>query len=128
MGTLGKRWSRLDLDEAHRLYMGGMSFSQVAAELGCTKSYVARRFREAGLAARPSGRPLTTPAPDVDPVDIVRLRDAGCSYPQIAAELGLSEDSARDRYLHATGRPRRAATRQPSLDVTLREAVRASGT
>lgn len=113
MGTLGKRWSRLDLDEAHRLYAGGMSFSQVAAELGCAKSYLTRRFREAGLPARPSGRPLTTPAPVVDPVDIVRLRDAGHSYPQIAAELGLSRDIVRDRYLAATGLPRRTANRRP---------------
>ena len=112
MGTLGMRWSTLDLDEAHRLYVGGMSFSQVAAELGCTKSYVVRRFREAGLQARPSGRPLTSPAPVVDSADIVRLRDAGCSFPQIAAELGLSTDSARDRYLIATGRPRRTTSRR----------------
>lgn len=113
MGTLGKRWSTLDLDEAYRLYMGGMSFSQVAATLGYTKSYVARRFRKAGLPARPSGRPLTTPAPDIDPADIVRLRAAGCSFPQIAAKLDLSTDSARDRYLIATGRPRRSASHKP---------------
>jgi len=122
VGTLGKRWSRLDLDEAHRLYVGGMSFSQVAAELGCTKSYVVRRFREAGLRARPSGRPLTSPAPDVDPADIVRLRDAGSSYVQIGAELGLSKDSARDRYLKATGRVRRTASRVPRSTAAAHEA------
>ena len=122
MGTLGMRWSTLDLDEAHRLYAGGMSFSQVAAELGSTKSYIAKRFRQAGLPARPSGRPLTTPAPDVDPADIVRLRDAGRTYPQIAVELGLSKDSARDQYLIATGRPRRATACGPDPGVTVREA------
>lgn len=114
MGTLGRRWSTLDLNEAYRLYVGGMSFSQVAAVLGCTKSYVARRFREAKLQARPSGRPFTTAPPVVDPADIVRLRNAGCSFPRIAAELGLSADSARDRYLLAVGRPRRAGRRRSS--------------
>lgn len=116
------RWSSLDLDEARRLYVGGMSFSQVAAELGCTKSYVVRRFRDAGLTARPSGRPLTTPAPVVDAADIMRLRDAGCSFPQIGAELGLSKDSARDRYLIATGRSRRAAPRRRTPGVAVCEA------
>jgi len=130
VSTLGMRWSRLDLDEAHRLYVGGMSFSQVAAELGCTKSYVVRRFREAGLAARPSGRPLTTPPPVVDPADIVRLRDdAGWSFPQIASELGLSRDNARDRYLLATGRPRRTATRtKPQSGAAMNESESASDT
>lgn len=114
MGTLGKRWSTLDLDEAYRLYVGGMSFSQVASALGCTKSYVARRFREAGLQARPSGRPFTTAPPVVDSAEVVRLRDAGCSFPRIATQLGLSLDSTRDRYLLAVGRSRRTAGRRGS--------------
>lgn len=85
-----------------------MSFRQLAERLGYTQSYLARRFKTAGIPTRPSGRPLTTPAPEVDPAEIVRLRAAGESFPAIARALGVSTDMARDRYLRATGRPRRS--------------------
>lgn len=107
MGTLGKTWSRLDLDEARRLYDSGLRCRQVGQRLGVGASYISRRLRQARIPMRPSGRPLTTPAPTVDPAEIVRLREQGVTYTAIAAALGLSRDMARDRYLKAAGRRRR---------------------
>ena len=114
MTTLGKRWSTLDLEEARRLYDGGLSFRQVGERLGFTQSYVAARFRREGIPRRPSGRPLPTPAPEVDPAEIVRRKQAGETFVLIAAALGISRHMARDRYLLAVGRARRAPRQRQS--------------
>lgn len=108
VSTSGRRWSKLDLDEARRLYDSGLSFRQVGERLGFTQSYVAGRFRREGIPRRPSGRPSPTPAPEVDPAEIVRRKEAGESFVAIAAALGISGDMARDRYLQAAALPRRA--------------------
>lgn len=106
------RWSKLDLEEARRLYNTGLSFAQIGQRLGYTKSYLSKRFRAAGIATLPSGRPVTTPAPVVDVADLVRRREAGESFSAIARALGIGHDLARDRYLRATGQPRRTAERR----------------
>ncbi|WP_157720029.1 helix-turn-helix domain-containing protein [Microlunatus sagamiharensis] len=108
MSTLGKRWSTLDLEEARRLYEAGMSFREVGERLGFAPSYIAARFRRDGVPCRAPGRPLPTPAPEVDPAEIVRRKQGGESFIAIAADLGISRDMARDRYLLASGLPRRA--------------------
>ena len=111
MTTRGVRWSKLDLEQARTLYEGGLSFSQVGSKLGFSATYLARRFKAAGIPARPSGRPFTTPSPPVDVNEIVRLREAGESFPAIGAALGIGHDMVRDRYLRATGKPRRTPDR-----------------
>ncbi len=98
----------LDLDEARRLYESGMSCRQIGERMGMSYSRVASHLREAGVPMRPSGRPLTTPAPEVNIQELVRLREAGATFPHLAARFGLSRDAVRDRYLRATGRPRRS--------------------
>lgn len=111
VGTAGMRWSRLDLDEARRLYEAGLSFSQLGQRLGYCRSYLARRFKSAGIPVRPEGRAPRTPAPHVDLAEIVRRRERGQTFPAIAEALGISNDMARDRYLQAEGRERRAHER-----------------
>jgi len=112
MGTHGQRWSTLDLEEARRLYDSGLSFREVGERLGFAPSYIAARFRRDGVPCRPSGRPLPTPAPEVDSAEIVDRKQRGESFVAIAAALGMSRDMVRDRYLIAVGRPRRATERR----------------
>jgi hypothetical protein len=97
-----------DLSEARRLYGSGMSCRQIGERLGLSYSRVACHLREAGVSMRPSGRPLTSPALEVNVQELVRLRESGATYPCLAARYGSSTDAARDHYLRATGRPRRA--------------------
>lgn len=112
MTTLGLRFSKLDLDEARRLYEQGLSFSQVGRQLGYSATYLARCFKAAGIPARAEGRPLTTPAPPVDLDELVRLREEGWSYPRLSERYGLSDDAVRTRYLRAKGLPLRRAEAQ----------------
>ena len=114
VSTLGKGWSTLDLQEAHRLYQSGLSFEQLGRKLGYSKSYLARRFRAAGISVRPSGRPLTSPAPEVDVHELVLLRESGSTYPNLADRYGISVASARARYYRATGRPLRSTDARSS--------------
>lgn len=95
----------MDLDEARRLYDSGLSFSQVGRQIGYSATWLARRFKAAGIPVRPSGRPLTTPAPDIDPEELVRRREAGWTFPRLAETYGLSDDGVRARYLRAKGLP-----------------------
>lgn len=65
MGTLGMRWSKLDLDEARRLYESGLSLAQVGRKLGYTQSYIAlpllTRPRLSGDAKRGRRTPRLPP-------------------------------------------------------------------
>lgn len=97
----------MDVDEARRLYDSGLSFSQVGQCVGYSATCLARRFKAAGIPVRPSGRPLNTPAPDVDLEELVRRREAGWTFPRLARAYGLSTDSVRARYLRAKGLPLR---------------------
>lgn len=99
----------MDVDEARRLYDSGLSFSQVGKRVGYSATYLARRFKAAGIPVRPSGRPFTTPAPAVDVEELVRRREEGWTYPRLAEAYGLSADGARTRYLRAKGLPLRRA-------------------
>lgn len=108
MGTLGKRWSPLDLERARQLYDSGLSFSELGQRLGYSGSYLARRFKAAGLRTRPEGRHPAASISNPDPSDIVTRREAGQTFTAIAEALGISRDVARDRYLKATRRPRRS--------------------
>ncbi|GAB2586548.1 hypothetical protein GCM10009593_26990 [Microlunatus antarcticus] len=103
------RPSTLDLDRARRLYEAGLSFSRVGAELGYSATYLARRFKTAGLPVRPSGRPLATPAPPVDLPELVQLSESGWTYSRLAERYDMSTDAVRTRYLRAKGRPLRRA-------------------
>ncbi|GAA3579841.1 hypothetical protein GCM10022197_41840 [Microlunatus spumicola] len=109
MSTRGSRSSKLDLKEARGLYEQGLSFAQVGRRLGYSATYLARRFKSAGIQARPEGRPLATPAPSVDLDELIRLREEGWTYPRLGERYGLSDDAARTRYLRAKGRPLRRA-------------------
>ena len=104
-----RRTSELDLERARQLYEAGLSFSQVGREIGYSATYLARRFKAAGIPARPEGRPLTTPAPAVDLDELVTLREHGWTYPRLAERYGLSADAVRTRYLRAKGLPLRRA-------------------
>lgn len=100
--------STLDLEEARRLYDSGLSFTQVGQHIGYSATYLARRFK-AAVPVRPSGRPLTTPAPTVDVEELVQLHDAGTTYRQLSERYGISDDAVRTRYLRARGLPLRRA-------------------
>lgn len=99
----------MNVDEARRLYDSGLSFAQVGERVGYSATWLARRFKAAGIPVRPSGRPFTTPAPDVDLEELVRRRDAGWTFPRLARAYGLFDDAARARYLRAKGLPLRRA-------------------
>jgi len=99
----------MDVDEARRLYDSGLSFAQVGQRVGYSATWLARRFKAAGIPVRPSGRPLTTSVPDVDLKELVRRRDAGWTFPRLARAYGLSDDAVRTRYLRAKGLPLRRA-------------------
>jgi len=70
---MASRPSRLDLDEARRLYGSDLSFSRVGQILGYSATSLARRFKAAVIPVRPSSRPLGTPAPEID-LDGIRAR------------------------------------------------------
>lgn len=95
----------MDIDEARRLYDSGLSFAQVGRRTGYSATWLARRFKAAGIPVRPSGRPLTTPAPAVDPDELIQRRDAGWTFPELARAYGIPVDGARARYLRAKGLP-----------------------
>jgi len=99
----------LDLERARELYEAGLSFSQVGRELGYSATYLARRFKAAGIPARPEGRPMSAPAPAVDLQELVQLREDGWTFPRLADRYGLSDDAVRTRYLRAKGLPLRRA-------------------
>jgi lambda repressor-like predicted transcriptional regulator len=99
----------LDLAQARDLYEAGLSFRQVGREIGYSGTSLARCFKAAGIPTRPGGRPFPTPAPAVDPQELVRLREDGWSFPRLAEWYRLSNDAVRTRYLRAKGLPLRRA-------------------
>lgn len=102
--TSRKRWSQADIDHARRLYESGLASPQLGRRLGYSATWLARVFKKAGIPVRPSGRPMTTPAPSVDIDELVRLREDGWSYTRIGRHCGPSDDIVRKRYLRVTGR------------------------
>lgn len=74
MGETRKRWTQADLDHARRLYEAGLSFSQLGHQLGYSATWLARLFKNASIPVRPSGRPYTSPGPDIDLDELRSLR------------------------------------------------------
>lgn len=105
----------VDAHRAAQLYRSGLTLAQVAAELGCSRSAVFRRLRRDGVPRR-SGTPPPHPAATAD---IVRLRDSGLTWSQVARLVGMTDQGVRSRYTTATrGRVRRA----PGAQARLRQA------
>lgn len=122
MSRSRKRWSEAGLQHARELYDGGLSFAQLGRELDYSATWLARVFKKAGVPVRPSGRPLTSPGPLVDLVELKELRESGWSYGQLGTRYGISSATARSKYFRLIGRPLNAAEarRREALAAPLR--------
>lgn len=105
MSRSRKRWSEADLEHARALYEGGLSFAQLGRELGYSATWLARVFKKAGVPVRPSGRPMTSPAPTVDLDELKALRETGWTYVELGTRYGISTAMARAKYFRLVGRP-----------------------
>jgi hypothetical protein len=90
--------------EAVRLYLGGMTRDEVAAELHVAGPTAGRWLK--GVVRPRGARKL----PDVTDEQVRELRDAGLSFRQMALDTGMSPTGVRNRYYAITGRPRGGAS------------------
>jgi DNA invertase Pin-like site-specific DNA recombinase len=65
-------------------------FQIIGAMAEFERALIQERVRAGLRNARAKGRQLGRPRVVVDTAEIVRLRDSGASWPQIARELGVS--------------------------------------
>lgn len=83
------------------LYRRGATHRQLAARYSVNESTIRRMLR--GLVDSRRSGPPKRPATDDD---IIRLRDAGVPWRQLAAEVDMSSAGVRKRYAVATtGKP-----------------------
>lgn len=85
-GEQPNRGSLKSIDEIRALYEGGMTLGEVAACVGITRQAVASRLKRAGVRLRNTG-PRHQPG-KFD--EALVLREAGMTYRQIGAKLGIS--------------------------------------
>ena len=88
----------MDLERAVALYQQGHTVRQIAAELGMSYGRVAVHLRRAGVEMRAGA-----PSADVSTEEIIRLREQGLTWPEIAERVGMSAPGCR-----LTGPPRDA--------------------
>lgn len=99
------RWTEATIREPlERLYRRGAKYHVMADRLGLSRSQLKRWLRRFGLTRSRQG-------PDV--AEMVRLRNEGLFYREIAARTGWSKDTVSNRLRHAAGvNHRPAAERQ----------------
>jgi DNA-binding Lrp family transcriptional regulator len=98
---------RKQTTRAVRLYERGRTLREIADELGVDPRTVWRHIRDQVDIRRPGPRGRA----DVTDEVIVALRGQpgqppGASWPEIAAEVGMSRTGVRARWLRATGQER----------------------
>lgn len=74
----------------------------IAEELGCSRHCVARAYETQGMAdlrTRKRGRPVSTPEQASRRAKaVVSARRMGCTFQEIAAELGISHQGASEMF------------------------------
>lgn len=78
-------------------YRAGLTERQLAVRFGIGRASVQRTLDRHGVDRRPARENLER-RDDVDTADIVRLRDAGMSWFQIARSVGMKPSGVRRRY------------------------------
>lgn len=107
IGRRGRAPRGFNVDEAERLYRGGMNSAQVARQLGVKQGRVQDALRDRGVLARRANEPA--------PLDEARARHLyaqGMNLAQVARELGVHATRVADVLrahgeLRSKGRPRR---------------------
>ncbi|RYZ32224.1 MAG: hypothetical protein EOP01_01650 [Propionibacteriaceae bacterium] len=102
------RRPRFDVEDAALLYRAGASCQEIADRYGLTRSYVSARLRRAGTAMRPASRPSDEHHLDADTV--VRLRDVGATWTELATIFRVSRYAVQRCYDRATGGSGRTST------------------
>lgn len=96
-----RREMTVPMDEPIRLYQSGMAIGPIAERFGVSVGTMNRRLKQAGVVLRDRSdypRP-GTPRMAID-LDTVRLMASeGCSCREIAAVVGASEETVRDRMI-----------------------------
>jgi hypothetical protein len=90
-----------DVDHAARLYRDGWTLRQIARKFGIAWSAVHTQLVAFGVEMRQKRKPLGRP--DVDTEEIIYLREeVGCTWPEIAAEVRMTQSGVVSRYRRAT--------------------------
>jgi lambda repressor-like predicted transcriptional regulator len=92
----------VDVNRAADLYAHGWTLRQIGAELGVSRTTVSEQLRRAGVTMR-RGAPAHPASTD----QIVRLRDQGLTWSQVAKQVDMTVSGVWSRYRKA--RPARAA-------------------
>lgn len=96
--------SRLDVEQAVRLYRAGHTMSEVGALLGMSSSQVSKKLRQAGCPTR--GRPRQSGRARSDLIKTLREQDQ-LSWNVIAQHVGISGSAACQDYLAHLNKPLR---------------------
>lgn len=88
--------------------MGKMIFTVLGAVAELERNLIRERVNMGIARARRQGKHLGRPRVEVDPLQVVGLRARGCSWNQIAAQLGIGRGTAERAY--------RSRFPKPSLD------------
>ena len=94
----GRRGPTFDVARARELYESGMTAKQVGQVLGVSTDAVCTHLSRLGVI-----RPGPLKKPQVSTEQVVRLRDQGARWTEIAAAVGMTPESVRARYWAAKG-------------------------
>ncbi|MCL6424451.1 hypothetical protein Bequi_13860 [Brachybacterium sp. JHP9] len=98
--------SRIAADAASR-YAAGETWAQIAGDYSLSAEHVRRLARTTGIAFRKWGA-----RPAADPAEVIRLREASATIPEIARELEVSQTAVRTALERTQGL---SSTRYPLL-------------
>lgn len=87
----------LDDAEIRLRYAKGQTERQLAQHFGVPRPAIQRALARTGTERRPPAYNLER-RPDVDTAEIVRLRDSGLTWQQVADAVGLTTGGVRRRY------------------------------
>ncbi len=86
-------------DDLIAAYESGLSVATLAKETGKHPNHVLKRLRDSGvrLRSRPEADTLRK-AQTVDLLKAIRMRDAGFTYKEIAAAMGITDNTVAKRF------------------------------
>jgi Homeodomain-like domain len=87
----------VDVDRAADLYAQGWTLRQIGAELGVSSTTVSEQLRRAGVAMRRGG----PPAHPGSTQQILKLRDQGRTWSEVAEQVDMTRSGAWSRYRRA---------------------------
>ena len=87
----------MDVKRAANLYAHGRSLRQIGAELGVPWTAVGHQLRQAGVTMRRGG----APAHPASTQQILKLRDQGLTWTEVAEQAGMTVSGAWSRYRRA---------------------------